>query len=96
MAGDSDTTAFDAADYLETPAHVAAYLKDAFEDGDATEIATALGVVARSKGIAGIARDAGVTRDALYKALSPEGNPNLKTLLGVMSAMNLKLSVETA
>lgn len=87
-------TKFDAADYVETAEDVAWYLEAALEDDDPAEFAAALGVVARSKGATEIARKAGLSRDAIYKAFSEDGNPNLATLLGVMRALGVRLSVK--
>ena len=70
-------------------------LEDAFESGDAGYLAHAFGVVARARGMTQIAKDAGVTREALYKSLSIDGDPRLSTLLGVMKALNLRFKVET-
>lgn len=89
-------TPFDAAKYLATDEDQADFLADAFATGDQTYIANALGVVARAKGMSQIAREAGVTREALYKALSPSGDPKLSTLLGVMKALGVNLSVTPA
>ncbi len=85
------TTAWDPAEYLSTPRSVAAYLEAAFEDGDPALIATALGDVARAQGMTQLASQAGVTREALYKALSPNGDPRLSTFLGVMKALGIKI-----
>ncbi|WP_029004142.1 addiction module antidote protein [Azorhizobium doebereinerae] len=87
------TTAWDMAEHIATPEAVAAYLEAAFEDGEPAVVAAALGAIARSKGMSAVAREAGVTREALYKALSPEGDPRLSTLLGVMKALGLHLTV---
>lgn len=87
---------WDSAEYLDSPEGIAAYLEAAFEDGDAKVISYALGVVARSKGMSKIAEQAGVTREALYKALSDKGDPRLTTLLGVMKALGLKLTAKAA
>ena len=84
---------FDSADYIDTPEAVAAYLEAALEDGDAQIIAATLGDIARSKGMAAIAERTGLAREALYKSLSADGNPRLTTLLGVLKAMGLRLSV---
>jgi len=84
---------FDSADYIDTPEAVAAYLEAALEDGDAQIIAATLGNIARSKGMAIIAERTGLAREALYKSLSADGNPRLTTLLGVLKAMGLRLSV---
>ncbi len=86
------TTPWDSAELLDTPEAIAAYIEAAFEDGDPSLITHALGVVARAKGMSQLARDAGVTREALYKALTPEGDPKLSTFLGVLKALGMKLS----
>ena len=91
-----ETYPFDAAAYLDSPEAQAELLADAFETGDATYIADALGVVARARGMSQIARDAGVTREALYKSLSKDGDPRLTTLLGVTKALGMKLRVSAA
>lgn len=88
------TVPFDAAEYLDDPASQAELLADALETGDSAYITHALGVVARARGITGIAREAGVTREALYKAFSESGDPRLSTLLGVFRALGLKLSAK--
>jgi probable addiction module antidote protein len=80
-------------DHLETAEDVAAYLEAVFEDGDPELIAHALGNVARSKGMTEVARLAGLGRQNLYKALSPEGRPEFSTVLKVVRALGLKLSV---
>jgi len=87
-----ETLPFDAAEYLDTPKSQAELLADAFETGDARYITVALGVVARARGMSSVANEAGVTREALYKALSETGDPRLSTLLGVMKALGLRLS----
>lgn len=88
-----ETTPFDAAEYLGSPEAQAELLRDALETGDVGYIAHALGVIVRARGMSQIARDAGLSREALYKALSPTGNPTLSTLLGVMKALNIRLEV---
>ncbi|MDQ7262273.1 putative addiction module antidote protein [Paracoccus sp. PS-1] len=85
------TTPFDAAKYLGTPEAQTEFLRDALETGDAGYIAHALGVIVRAKGMTQVARDAGLSREALYKALSPSGNPTLSTLLGVLKAVGFQL-----
>ena len=90
------TTAWDAAEYLDTPKSIAAYLEAAFEDGDPTLVAAALGDVARAQGMTQLASQAGVTREALYKALSPSGDPRLSTFLGVMRALGIKIRPSAA
>ena len=87
-----ETVSFDAAEFLDDETSQAELLADAFESGNAAYIANALGVVARARGMSSIARDAGVTREALYKALSETGDPKLSTLLGVLKALGVKLT----
>ena len=91
-----ETTPFDAAEYLDDAESQAELLTDAFESGDAAYIAHALGIVARARGMTSVAKEAGVTREALYKALSENGDPKLTTLLGVLKALRIKLSAEPA
>jgi probable addiction module antidote protein len=85
------TRPFDAAEYLDDAESQAELLSDAFDTGDAAYIAHALGVVARARGMSKVARKAGVTREALYKALSNNGDPRLSTLLGVAKALGIRL-----
>jgi probable addiction module antidote protein len=80
-------------DYLEAPEDIAAYLEAVFEDGDPELIGHALGAVARSKGMTEIARRTGLGRQSLYKALSPEGRPEFATVLKVVRALGLRLTV---
>jgi probable addiction module antidote protein len=91
-----ETAPWNAAEYLNTPSRIAAYLEAAFEDGDPALITAALGDIARAKGMTQLANQAGVTREALYKALSPTGDPRLSTLLGVIKALGLKLTPRAA
>ncbi|KAF0229340.1 MAG: transcriptional [Beijerinckiaceae bacterium] len=84
-----ETTKFDAADYLETPEAVAAFLDEAAKADDPAHFAHALGIVARSKGMSKIAKDMGVSRETLYRSLSEDDNPHLSTLFGVMRALGL-------
>jgi probable addiction module antidote protein len=90
------TIPWDTADQLETPDDIAAYLEAAFEDGDPELIAHALGVVARAKGMTDIAKRAGLGRQSLYKALSPDGRPEFATVLTVVRALGLKLTITAA
>lgn len=85
------TKAFDAANYLTSGESQAELLNDALATGEAAYIANALGVIARARGMTEVAREAGVTREALYKSLSEEGDPRLTTLLGVARALGIKL-----
>jgi len=87
------TIPWDAADYLKSKADVAHYLEAAFEEGDPSLVAAALGDVARSKGMTEIAEAAGLGRESLYKALSAEGNPEFATVLKVVRALGLRLKV---
>jgi probable addiction module antidote protein len=90
------TSRWDPAEYLDSPESISAYLEAAFEDGDPSLIAVALGDIARAIGMTELANGAGVTREALYKALSPTGDPRLSTLLGVIKALGLKLKPHAA
>lgn len=87
---------WDASEYLGAEADIAAYLNAALEDGDASVIATALGDIARAKGMTQLAKETGITRDGLYKALSPTGNPSFDTVQKVVKAFGLKLGVVTS
>ncbi len=89
-------TKWDASEYLETEADVAAYLKAALEDGDTSVVAAALGDIARAKGMTQLAKETGITRDGLYKALSPTGNPSFDTVQKVVKALGLRLDVATS
>ncbi len=85
------TRPWDAADDLETEEDIVLYLEAAFEDGDPGLIAAALGDVARAKGMTTVAAEAGLGRESLYKALSPDGNPEFATVLKVLRALGLRL-----
>ncbi len=87
------TTPYDVVEHLRSPKEMAAYLEACMEesDGDAAFIAKALGDIARAKGMAQVAKDAGLSRESLYKALSGERNPDFKTILRVVDALGLKL-----
>jgi len=88
------TIPFDPARYLGSPESQAELLTDALETGNAGYIANALGVIARARGMAEVARGAGVTREALYKTLSGTGDPKLTTLLGVIKSLGFSLSAQ--
>ena len=88
-----ETFPYDTADHLKTKADVAAYLEAVFEDGDAALITHALGVIARSEGMTEVAKATGLTRASLYKALSVDGHPEFATVLKVVQALGLKLTV---
>ena len=89
-----ETIPFDAAEFLTDTQSQTELVQDAFETGDVGYIAHALGIVARARGMTQVAKDAGVTREALYRALSQEGDPRLSTLLGVLKALGISLHAE--
>ncbi len=92
------TTTYDVAEHLRTPEEMAAYL-DAWLDeapDDAAGIAKALGDIARAKGMSQVAKDAGLSRESLYRALSAGGNPSFATVLKVARALGVKLHAEAA
>ena len=91
-----ETTPFDAAEYLGDAESQEVLIKDAFESGDPHYIAHALGIIARARGMTQLSRDAGVTREALYKALSKDGDPRLSTLTSVLAALGVKISADMA
>lgn len=90
------TSRYDVAEHLRTPEEMAAYLEASLEEanGDAAFIAKALGDIARAKGMSQVARDAGLSRESLYKALSGERVPSFDTILKIVSALGLKLHAE--
>ncbi len=92
------TTKYDVSEHLRTPAEMAAYLEACIEEanGNAAFIAKALGDIARAKGMSQVARDAGLSRESLYKALSGERSPGFDTVLKVMDALGLRLRAEAA
>ncbi|MCL4460598.1 MAG: putative addiction module antidote protein [Nitrospirae bacterium] len=85
------TRLWDPAEHLETEEDMAAYLEAALEEGDPTLITSALGDIARAKGMTQIARETGLGRESLYKALSAEGNPEFATVLKVLRSLGLRL-----
>lgn len=89
---------YDVADYLKSDEELAAYLDACMEEAgdDAAYIAAALGDIARARGMAQLAKDTGISREGLYKALSPDGNPSLATVLKVVKALGLKLTTKVA
>ena len=84
---------YDVTEYLETEADMAAYLNAALEDGDPAVLSPALGDIARAKGMTQLARETGISRDGLYKALSPTGNPSFATVQKVINALGMKVEV---
>ena len=87
-------TDYDPAEDLVSDEGIALFLKEAFKTEDAGYIAHALGVVARAKGMAQVASDAGLSREQLYRSLSEEGNPTLKTTIAVMKALGVELTAK--
>lgn len=85
---------YDTADYLKTEEDIAAYLEAVMEDGDPALIAAALGDIARARNLSQLARDVGMSREGLYKALSGEGNPTFATITKVAHALGLRFSVQ--
>jgi len=83
---------FDPAEMLQSDQAIEVFLTDAFETGNAGHIASALGVVARAKGMTEIARKTGLAREQLYKSLSENGNPTLETTLAVMKAVGFEMT----
>jgi probable addiction module antidote protein len=90
------TTRFDAADYLDSEERQVAYVTAALETGDANFVRDALGIVARARGMGEIARNAGLNRESLYKALGETGNPEFSTVMRIVRAMGLTLSARAA
>jgi probable addiction module antidote protein len=93
------TRPFDAAEYLEDEEAIVEYLEEAMkvatEDSDPSFLTVALGTVARARGMSQIAKDAGLSRESLYKALGSEGNPEFGTVLKVLQALGLKLTIQS-
>jgi probable addiction module antidote protein len=92
----TQTRPWDVIQHLVTEEDMAAYLEAALEDGDPALVAAALGDIARAKGMTQLARDTGLGRESLYKALSPDGNPEFATVLKVVRALGLRLHATTA
>lgn len=92
----TETSPYDSAEFLESDEAVAEYLAAAIEEGDAALFRRALGVAARARGMTQIARETGLSRESLYRALSDEGNPSLDTALRVLNALNVRLTASVA
>lgn len=90
------TRLWDPAKHLQSNEDMAAYLEAALEEGDASLVAVALGDIARAKGMSQLARESGLGRESLYKALSPAGNPEFATILRVIGALGLQLHAAPA
>lgn len=91
-----ETIPYDTAEFLKTDEDMASYLDACLEEGDPALITYALGVIARAKGMTQLARETGLSRESLYKALSSEGNPEFATVLKVVKALGIKLHAEIA
>ena len=93
-----ETTPYDVAEHLRTPQEAAAYLEACLEEApdDAAFIAKAIGDIARAQGMSQVAKDTGLSRESLYKALSGERNPGFDTVLKVVNALGLKLHADVA
>ncbi len=87
-----ETVPFDTAKYLTDPQDQAEIVAEAFATGDSDTIRQALNIVARARGMGRVAADAGVTREGVYKALAPDGDPKLSTVLNILGALGVKLS----
>ena len=90
------TRPYDSAEYLDSPEALAEYLSDALETNDAAFIAQAIGTAARARGMSEIAREAGVSRENLYRALSGETKPEFDTIVRVLAALGVQLAAKPA
>jgi probable addiction module antidote protein len=90
------TTRFDSAEYLDSDEAISAYLEEALATDDPAFITQALGTIARARGMSQIAKETGLSRESLYKALSAEGNPEFSTVIRVMQALGLRFSVTSS
>lgn len=89
----TETKRWDIADHLDSDEKIALFLEAVFEDGDPALIAAAIGEVARARGMSQVAKDAGLSRENLYRALSEGGNPEFGTILKVMRAIGYDLTI---
>jgi probable addiction module antidote protein len=92
------TSSYDVAEHLRTPEEMAAYLDAWLEEApdDVSGIARALGDIARAKGMSQVAKDAGLSRESLYRALSADGNPSFATVIKVARALGVRLHAQAA
>ena len=90
----ADLPEFDITEHLDSEEAIAAYLTMVIEENDPSELAHALGVVARARGMTQVAREAGLAREALYKALRPNAHPRFETVAKVCAALGVKLVVQ--
>jgi len=91
-----ETTRWDVIDSLDSDEKIAAYLEAALEDGDPQLVTAAIGDIARARGMTQLARDTGLTREGLYKAFGPNGNPSFATVMKVARALGVKLIAQPA
>jgi probable addiction module antidote protein len=94
--GKAKTSVWDPAEHLESEEDMAVYLEAALEEGEPALVAAALGDIARARGMAQIAKEAGLGRESLYKALSSSGNPEFATVMKVIKALGLRLHAAPA
>lgn len=87
----SELPEFDAAEFLNSEEDIAAYLTTVLEDNDPALLAAAIGDIARARGMSQVAKDSGITREALYKALRPGSEPRFETILRVCAALGVRL-----
>jgi len=90
------TTRFDSAEFLDSDEEIAAYIDAVLEGGDSAMLAHAIGTIARARGMSEIAKETGLSRESLYRALSAEGNPELGTVVKVLKALGVRLSAVPA
>ena len=90
----SKLTKWDSAEYLKTDEDILHYIEACLEENDPQLITHALGVIAKAKGMSQLARDTGMTREGLYKALSDDGNPEFSTVMKVIKGLGLKVSIQ--
>lgn len=96
MSAKTKITPFDPAEYLDNEEVIAEYLKDATESGDYEEFLSALGDVAKARGMTEIAKASGLSRESLYKAVRPGSKPQFETVDRIVHALGLKLTVTSA
>jgi probable addiction module antidote protein len=94
MMSKSKLTKWDSAEYLKTDEDILHYIEACLEENDPQLITHALGVIAKAKGMSQLARDTGMTREGLYKALSDDGNPEFSTVMKVIKGLGLKVSIQ--
>ncbi|MHC4042984.1 addiction module antidote protein [Bradyrhizobium sp. 23AC] len=88
------TRPFDASEYLDSTEAIAAYLSEAFETNDPSFVTDAIGIVSRARGISTLAKDTGLSRENLYKALSSEGHPEFSTVMKVLGSLGVELHAQ--